>query len=187
MGMRAIGLGFFRRCRRENGKDVFLGDETGSELNDQKLGSWIRKGRLFWVISIYRVRDLSYGGAPTALRAFYNEIKGMKVRELPSHPKPKLSWDHIKKSTDRAVDRYIWKYIETSSMQPLYHVCFGGLIFSYLVALLEERRHLEHQQHAAAATDGCRPPILPGLKSFHLVEEEWTPTLLFYLPKPSCL
>ncbi|CAD5168092.1 unnamed protein product [Musa acuminata subsp. malaccensis] len=42
-----------------------------------------------------------------ALRAFYNEIKGMKVREIPSNLKPKLSWDHIKKSADQAVDRYI--------------------------------------------------------------------------------
>ncbi|THU47656.1 hypothetical protein C4D60_Mb09t17920 [Musa balbisiana] len=81
--------------------------------------------------------------------------------------------------------------METSSIQPLYHVCFVGMIFSYLVALPEERRHLEHQQHATpplpATTDRCRPPILPGLKSFHLDDEEWIPTFIFYLPKPSCL
>ncbi|KAJ0965587.1 hypothetical protein J5N97_026725 [Dioscorea zingiberensis] len=40
-----------------------------------------------------------------AMRAFYNEIKGMKLRELPAHLKPKLSWEHIKKTTDQAVDR----------------------------------------------------------------------------------
>ncbi|KAJ6847024.1 uncharacterized protein M6B38_284455 [Iris pallida] len=85
-----------------------------------------------------------------ALRAFYNEIKGLRVRELPSHLKPKLSWDNVKKTVDRGVDRYIEKYIETSSVEPLFHVCIGGMIFSYLVALPEERRHLEHQQHAAA-------------------------------------
>ncbi|CAL9042127.1 unnamed protein product, partial [Musa banksii] len=41
--------------------------------------------------------------------------------------------------------------IETIYIQPLYRVCFVGMIFSYLVALPEERRHPEHQQHAAAA------------------------------------
>ncbi|XP_072962508.1 uncharacterized protein [Typha angustifolia] len=89
-----------------------------------------------------------------ALRAFYNEIKGMKVRELPGFLKPRLTWDHIKKTTDKAVDRYIEKYIDTSSVEPLFHVCIGGMIFSYLVALPEERRHLEHQQHAAAGGGG---------------------------------
>ncbi|WOL13448.1 hypothetical protein Cni_G22218 [Canna indica] len=87
-----------------------------------------------------------------SLRAFYNGIPGMKVRDVPSYLKPKLSWDYIKKSTDQAVDRYIEKYIETSSIQPLYHVCFGGMIFSYLVSLPEERRHLEHQQQHAAGS-----------------------------------
>ncbi|EHA8591934.1 hypothetical protein COCNU_contig69078992G000010 [Cocos nucifera] len=84
-----------------------------------------------------------------AMRAFYNEIRGMKVRDLPGHLKPKLTWEHIKKTTDQAVDRYIEKYIETSSVEPLFHVCIGGMIFSYLVALPEERRHLEHQQKHA--------------------------------------
>ncbi|KAL0925466.1 hypothetical protein M5K25_003798 [Dendrobium thyrsiflorum] len=87
-----------------------------------------------------------------ALRAFFNEIKGLKVTEVPKHLKPKLTWEYIKKTTDQAVDRYIEKYIETSSPDPLFHVCIGGMIFSYLVALPHERRHLEHQQqHAAAA------------------------------------
>ncbi|ONK70593.1 uncharacterized protein A4U43_C05F35330 [Asparagus officinalis] len=85
-----------------------------------------------------------------AMRAFYNEIKGLKVRDLPGHLKPRFSWTNIKKSADEAVDRYIEKYIETSSVEPLFHVCIGGMIFSYLVALPEERRHLEHQQHAAS-------------------------------------
>ncbi|RZS25596.1 hypothetical protein BHM03_00058821, partial [Ensete ventricosum] len=88
--------------------------------------------------------------APMALRAFYNEIKGMKVGDLPSYLKPKLSWEHIKKSADQAGDRNVEKHIETSSVQPLYHVCFGGVISFYLVALPEERRHLEHQKRHAA-------------------------------------
>ncbi|URD82055.1 hypothetical protein MUK42_10193 [Musa troglodytarum] len=84
----------------------------------------------------------------------------MKVRDAPSYMKSKLLWDHIKKSADQAVDRYFEKYIETSSIQPLYHICFGGMIFSYLVAVPEERRHLEHQQHHAAGgiTDRRRRP-----------------------------
>lgn len=72
----------------------------------------------------------------------------MKVKDLPSHIKPMLSIDYIKKSISKAMDNYNAKYIQTSSIDPVYHVCFGGMIFSYLVALPEERRHLEHQQHA---------------------------------------
>ncbi|RWR84261.1 Fiber protein Fb15 [Cinnamomum micranthum f. kanehirae] len=83
-----------------------------------------------------------------AMRNFYNEIKGMKVKDLPSYIKPMLSIDYIKKSICKAMDNYNAKYIQTSSVDPVYHVCFGGMIFSYLVALPEERRHLEHQQHA---------------------------------------
>ncbi|ERN12469.1 hypothetical protein AMTRI_Chr01g136900 [Amborella trichopoda] len=81
-----------------------------------------------------------------AVRKFYNEIKGLKVKELPAHLKPMLSIDYVKQAISRGMDNYHRKYIMTSSIDPLYHVCFGGMIFSYLVALPEERRHLEHQQ-----------------------------------------
>ncbi|GMN62746.1 hypothetical protein TIFTF001_031825 [Ficus carica] len=83
-----------------------------------------------------------------AWRNFYNEIKGLKVKELPNHLKPKLSIEYAKEAVQRGLDNYHAKYIQTSSIDPLYHICFGGMIFSYLVALPEERRHLEHQQHA---------------------------------------
>ncbi|CAA0808774.1 Unknown protein [Striga hermonthica] len=83
-----------------------------------------------------------------AMRTFYNEIKGMKVKELPAYLKPRFTVDYVKNSVQRGLDNYHAKYIETSSVVPLYHICFGGMIFSYLVALPEERRHLEHQQHA---------------------------------------
>ncbi|XP_010046941.2 uncharacterized protein LOC104435931 [Eucalyptus grandis] len=83
-----------------------------------------------------------------ALRQFYNEIRGMKVREIPDHVKPKLSIDYVKKSFQRGLDKYHAKYIETDSIDPVYHVCFGGMALSYLVALPNERRHLEHKQHA---------------------------------------
>lgn len=82
------------------------------------------------------------------MRSFYNEIKGMKVKDLPSYVKPMLSIDYVKKAISKGLDNYHAKYIQTSSIEPLFHVCFGGMIFSYLVALPEERRHLEHQQHA---------------------------------------
>ncbi|CAN6703279.1 hypothetical protein ACFX13_040515 [Malus domestica] len=83
-----------------------------------------------------------------AMRRFYNEIKGLKVKELPDHIKPMLSVDYAKKAVQRGLDNYHAKYIQTSSIDPLLHVCFGGMIFSYLVALPEERRHLEHAKHA---------------------------------------
>ncbi|XP_028774101.1 uncharacterized protein LOC114731144 [Neltuma alba] len=83
-----------------------------------------------------------------AMRNFYNEIKGMRVKELPQHVKPMLSVEYVKKAVQRGLDNYCAKYIETDSIQPLYHLCFGGMIFSYLVALPHERRHLEHLEHA---------------------------------------
>lgn len=82
------------------------------------------------------------------MKQFFSEIKGLKVKELPAYVKPMLSIDAAKKVVQRSLDNYHAKYIQTSSIDPLFHVCFGGMIFSYLVALPEERRHLEHQQHA---------------------------------------
>lgn len=82
-----------------------------------------------------------------ALRAFYNEIKGLKVKDLPAHLKPYCNIDFVKKSADRAIENYRLKYIETNSGDPIYHVCFGGMAIAYLVALPEERRHLEHKEH----------------------------------------
>ena len=82
------------------------------------------------------------------MKQFFSEIKGLKVKELPAYVKPMLSIDAAKKAVERSLDNYNAKYIQTSSIDPLLHVCFGGMIFSYLVALPEERRHLEHQQHA---------------------------------------
>ncbi|XP_051114446.1 uncharacterized protein LOC127240051 [Andrographis paniculata] len=81
-----------------------------------------------------------------AMRNFYNEIKGLKVKELPAHLKPMFSINYLKNTVKRGLDNYHAKYIETSSADPLYHICFGGMAFSYLVALPEERRHLEHKQ-----------------------------------------
>ncbi|KAK9097506.1 hypothetical protein Sjap_023003 [Stephania japonica] len=85
-----------------------------------------------------------------AMRAFYNEIKGLKVKELPKHLKPMLSLSYVKEAVSRGMDNYHRKYILTSSPDPLFHICYGGLIFSYLVALPEERRHLKHKMHEQA-------------------------------------
>ncbi|XP_073064594.1 uncharacterized protein [Primulina eburnea] len=82
-----------------------------------------------------------------ALRSFYNEIKGLKVKELPARLKPIFTFSFVSNSVKRGLDNYHAKYIETSSIDPLYHVCFGGMALSYLLALPEERRHLEHKQH----------------------------------------
>ncbi|XP_047313536.1 uncharacterized protein LOC124916815 [Impatiens glandulifera] len=83
-----------------------------------------------------------------AIRNFYNQIKGLKVKEVPEHVKPMLSLSYAKSTIKKGLDNYHAKYIVTDSIDPLYHVCFGGMLFSYLVVLPEERRHLEHQQHA---------------------------------------
>ncbi|KAI4344462.1 hypothetical protein L6164_011687 [Bauhinia variegata] len=83
-----------------------------------------------------------------AMRNFYNQIKTKKVTEVPDIVKPMLSRSYLKSSFKEGLDNYHAKYIETNSVDPIYHICFGGMIFSYLVALPHERRHLEHQQHA---------------------------------------
>lgn len=83
-----------------------------------------------------------------AMRNFFNELRGLKVKEVPDKVKPMLSVSYIKDAVAKGIDNYHAKYIMTDSIQPLYHVCFGGMIFSYLVALPEERRHLAHQEHA---------------------------------------
>lgn len=88
-----------------------------------------------------------------ALRNFYNEIKGLKVKELPQHLKPMFSLEYVKRAISRGMDNYHAKYIETSSPDPIYHVCFGGMIFSYLVNLPHERRHLEHLEHERLAKE----------------------------------
>ncbi|KAF7134875.1 hypothetical protein RHSIM_Rhsim08G0249700 [Rhododendron simsii] len=90
-----------------------------------------------------------------AMRKFYSEIRGLKVSEVPNHVKPMLSIDFVKNAVKKGLDNYHAKYIQTSSIDPLYHVCFGGMIFSYLVALPEERRHLEHQQQHAKEHGGA--------------------------------
>jgi len=82
-----------------------------------------------------------------ALKQFYNEIRGLKLKDVPGYIKPMLSKDFIKTKVTQALDDYNAKYIQTSSIQPLNHVVFGGVAFSYLVALPEERRHLEHERH----------------------------------------
>ncbi|KAL2895878.1 CinA-like protein [Bienertia sinuspersici] len=83
-----------------------------------------------------------------AMRKFFNELRGITVKEVPDKVKPMLSLSYLKESFAKGIDNYHAKHIQTDSIMPLYHVCFGGMIFSYLVALPEERRHLEHaQQH----------------------------------------
>ncbi|CBI40101.3 unnamed protein product, partial [Vitis vinifera] len=41
-----------------------------------------------------------------AMRNFYNEIRGLKVKELPAHVKPMFTIDYIKKSINKGLDNY---------------------------------------------------------------------------------
>ncbi|KAL1829329.1 hypothetical protein ACET3Z_007741 [Daucus carota] len=63
-----------------------------------------------------------------AMRNFYKEIKGLKVKDLPAHMKPMFTIDYLKGSVKRGLDSYHAKYIQTSSVDPVYHVCFGGIL-----------------------------------------------------------
>ncbi|CAI0558009.1 unnamed protein product [Linum tenue] len=123
----------------------FLYKHTQLPVSDPRISPKLSQSE---IESGARVRANVIGRGKMAMRRFYNEIKGLKVKEVPDHVKPMLSLDFVKKSVQKGLDNYHAKYIQTSSVDPLLHVCFGGMVFSYLVALPEERRHLEHQQHA---------------------------------------
>ncbi|KAG8380266.1 hypothetical protein BUALT_Bualt07G0175300 [Buddleja alternifolia] len=144
-------------CRSSVSLAAVSSAELSGEATDD--ASWRRKdcGALIRISldlnsipNHHRQREKGLKKGKMAMRTFYNEIKGMKVKELPGHLKPMFSMDYVKNSVKRGLDNYHAKYIETSSVDPLYHICFGGMIFSYLVALPEERRHLQHQQQHAA-------------------------------------
>lgn len=83
-----------------------------------------------------------------------NEIKGAKVRELPEKLKPILTLRFVKDAIEGGLDAYHKKYIMTNSFQPVYHVCFGGMILSYLVHLPEARRHLEREEQEKLRYEG---------------------------------
>ncbi|XP_050261610.1 uncharacterized protein LOC126706261 isoform X1 [Quercus robur] len=103
-----------------------------------------------------------------AMRKFYSKIKGQKVKEVPDHVKPMVSTNYLKNEFQRWLDNYHAKYIQTNSIDSPYHVCFGGMAFSYLVALPEERCHLMHQEHAKEH-GGTNDQFIAG-KSWLLVQ-----------------
>lgn len=80
---------------------------------------------------------------------FLNSLRAVKVKDVPQHVKPLLSRDRLKKAVDDFLMDYKRKYIDTSSIKPLNHVLIGLGVFSYLVALPEERRHLAHLEEQA--------------------------------------
>ncbi|KAJ0616690.1 hypothetical protein HanIR_Chr02g0093301 [Helianthus annuus] len=69
-----------------------------------------------------------------AMRSFFNEISGMKVKDVPKHVKPMVTTSNAKNFIQRALDNYHAKYIQTDSIVPLYHVCFGGMVVVEVVA-----------------------------------------------------
>ncbi|KAJ0806382.1 hypothetical protein HanPI659440_Chr02g0088841 [Helianthus annuus] len=69
-----------------------------------------------------------------AMRSFFNEISGMKVKDVPKHVKPMVTTSNTKNFIQRALDNYHAKYIQTDSIVPLYHVCFGGMVVVEVVA-----------------------------------------------------
>ncbi|KAL9257955.1 hypothetical protein AKJ16_DCAP05014 [Drosera capensis] len=68
-------------------------------------------------------------------RNFFNEIRSLKLKDLPDRILPMLSPNNLKAAVGRGLDNYHAKYIETSSVDPLFHVCFGGMALSYLVGV----------------------------------------------------
>ncbi|KAH0941062.1 hypothetical protein HID58_000699, partial [Brassica napus] len=69
--------------------------------------------------------------AMTWMRRFYSKIKGKKVKELPAYIKSTYSMESVK--------------TYTSSVNPLLHICFGGMAFSYLLAIPHEKCFFEEK------------------------------------------
>ncbi|KAL9255117.1 hypothetical protein AKJ16_DCAP21698 [Drosera capensis] len=55
-------------------------------------------------------------------RNFFNEIRSLKLKDLPDRILPMLSPNNLKAAVGRGLDNYHAKYIETSSVDPLFHV-----------------------------------------------------------------
>ncbi|KAH7285884.1 hypothetical protein KP509_33G050000 [Ceratopteris richardii] len=80
---------------------------------------------------------------------FLNSLRAVKVKDVPQHIKPLLSREKAKKAVEDFLEDYKRKYIYTGSIKPLHHVLIGVGVFSYLVALPHERRHLAHLEEEA--------------------------------------
>ncbi|KAG2322029.1 hypothetical protein Bca4012_057159 [Brassica carinata] len=96
----------------------------------------------FAKISLFSSSTLSSSSdleSKMAMRRVYSKIKGKKVKERRSHIKSSFSTQFVKTYVKRGLNNYNDKYIQTSSVQPLLHFCFGGMAFYYLVALPNER------------------------------------------------
>ncbi|KAI5070672.1 hypothetical protein GOP47_0015015, partial [Adiantum capillus-veneris] len=85
----------------------------------------------------------------TMAMQFLNNLKGVKVKDVPQHIKPLLSREKANKAVHEFLEDYKRKYIETSSIKPLHHVLIGVGVISYLLALPQERRHLAHIEEQA--------------------------------------
>ncbi|CAL0306997.1 unnamed protein product [Lupinus luteus] len=71
----------------------------------------------------------------------------------------------MKKVMNRGLESYNVNFIQSNSGEPMYHVCFGGMAFSYLVALPHELRHIEHEKHAKEHQNNTPPSNLPPTNS----------------------
>ncbi|CAN6919290.1 unnamed protein product [Brassica oleracea var. botrytis] len=80
--------------------------------------------------------------AMRSMRRFYSEIKG---NELPAYIKSTYSMESVKTYVMKGLDNYNDKYIQTSSLNPLLHICFGGMAFSYLLAIPHEKCYFEKE------------------------------------------
>ncbi|WZY68578.1 hypothetical protein YC2023_000818 [Brassica napus] len=80
--------------------------------------------------------------AMTWMRRFYSKIKGKKVKELPAYIKSTYSMESVKTYVSITTND---RYIQTSSVNPLLHICFGGMAFSYLLAIPHEKCFFEEK------------------------------------------
>ena len=83
----------------------------------------------------------------------WKQLADAKLREAPGVMRQIFSFDHLRTVFDSTMDAYGKKYIQTGSIMPLWHVIYGGTLFSYLYIWPTEYRHFKHKEEARLRGD----------------------------------
>lgn len=71
-----------------------------------------------------------------------------KIGDAPGILRQYLSMQYLRGQFERTMDAYRAKYIETNSIMPLWHVIYGGTLFSYIFVWPTEYAHYKHKEEA---------------------------------------
>lgn len=75
-------------------------------------------------------------------------IAETKVKEAPGLLRQYFSLQFLRGQFKKSMDAYRAKYIETNSIMPMWHVIYGGTIFSYIFIWPTEYAHYKHKEEA---------------------------------------